>query len=236
MRKLAVLFAVVALCGVAVAAQYHYAFYYDATGGHDLEINLINPLDVSNQFVMTVHDAYGGELWSVSDELTAEQAGYVRIGESIPASNYPWGVVTVDSQYQLLIGLEYMLYDELVSIDTNYSEVPVLDPTEPFWLGAYYNQVGDAATGFIVMNPWSATANCSVAAYNSNGVQMYSRDFVLGPYEAEYVQLKTAIGTGNLLWGLLDVQMRDRSVILALEYSGRGCSGLEIDNVTEFYY
>jgi hypothetical protein len=235
-RKLVVLMAAMLLVGVVAVAQYHYAFYYDATSGHDLEINLINPLDIPNQLTMTVHDAYGGELWSVSDELAPTQAGYVRVGESLPASNYPWGVVTVDSAYQLLIGLEYMQDGELVSIDTISSEVPVLDPSEPFWLGAYYNQVGDSATGFIVMNPWSTTASCSVAVYNSNGGQVYTQDFVLGPFEAEYVPLESAVGTGNLLWGLLDVQMQDRSVVLAVEYRGRGCSGLEIDNVTEFYY
>jgi hypothetical protein len=185
---------------------------------------------------MTVHDAYGGELWSVTNELASAQTGYVRLSENLPTSNYPWGVVTVDSTYQLLIGLEYMLYDELISIDTIYSEAPVLDAAEPFWLGAYYNQVGNASTGFVVMNPWAATAGCSVTAYNSNGIEVYTRDFVLGPYEAEYVSLETAIGTGDLLWGFLDVRMVDRSVILALEYKGRGCSGLEIDNVTEYYY
>jgi hypothetical protein len=33
---------------------------------------------------------------------------------------------------------------------------------------------------------------------------------------------------------LLDVQMQGQSVVVALEYYGRGCSGLEIDNVTEY--
>jgi len=86
------------------------------------------------------------------------------------------------------------------------------------------------------MNPWPSTARCTVSIYDAEGDRLDSRDYVLGPFEAEYVWLGDVVGSGSLVWGFLDVSMEDVSVIIALEYTGRGCSGLEIDNVTEYYF
>jgi len=185
---------------------------------------------------MVVHDAYGGEIWSTVAELDGYEPGYVRLGENIPSEDDHWGVVTVDSSDQLIIGLEYFADDLLISVDIVYNETPVLNPDEEFWLGTYYTQVGGAETAYIVMNPWSSTARCTVTVYDADGDWLYSEDYVLGPYEAEYVWLEDVVGSGGLIWGFLDVSMEDVSIILALEYSGRGCSGLEIDNVTEYYF
>ena len=43
MRKLLSVLMGVWIVGVIVLAQHHYAFYYDLTGGQDLEITVINP-------------------------------------------------------------------------------------------------------------------------------------------------------------------------------------------------
>lgn len=236
MRKLTVFLALMVLAGVTAGAQYHYAFYYDATGGQDVEVNVLNTMPTNNSIALSVHDAYGAEIWSFTGELDGNGAGFISIGDYVSGADYAWGVVTVDSVERVVIGVEYFLDGEIVSIDTIDAEVPVLDPSEPFWLGTYYNQVGDASTAFIVMNPWASTASCTITAYNSNGGTVYDRDFVLGPYESEYVPLGDSIGSGTLLWGLLDVQMEGRAVILGLEYSGRGAGGLEIDNITEYYF
>ncbi|MFC2078096.1 hypothetical protein ACFLTM_04735, partial [Candidatus Bipolaricaulota bacterium] len=91
-------------------------------------------------------------------------------------------------------------------------------------------------TAFIVMNPWPVTTACTVTAYSSESVKVYERDFSLGAYESEYVDLTSALGSSGLLWGLLDVKMQGQAVVIAVEYYGRGCSGVEIDNVTEFYF
>jgi len=214
LKSLFLLIAMVALIGVGASAQYHYAFYYDTTGGQDLEVNLLNAMPRENGFALSAHDAYGGELWSTEGT----------------------GVVTVDSVEQLVIGLEYFMEDELVAIDTIYREAPALNPNEDFWLGAYYNQVGESETALIVMNPWETTGGCTIVVRSSDGQTLYQSDFVLGPHESEYVPLTNEIGHGNLLWGFVDVRMTGQSVVLALEYYGRGCAGLEIDNVTEYYY
>lgn len=79
-------------------------------------------------------------------------------------------------------------------------------------------------------------ATCTVSAYDFRGNTLYSRDFVLGPFEAEGVNLEREVGSSNSNWGFLDVAMEDHPVILALEYTGRDCSGLEIDNVTAFHF
>ena len=236
MRKLIAISVMVLLTGLVAVGQFHYAFYYDLSGGQDLEINLINTMPWTNELSVVVHDAYGGEIWSTMAELSGYEPGFVRLGDSIASDSLHWGVVTVDSTDRLIIGLEYFRDGLLISVDTVYSEIPVLNPDEPFWLGTYYTQAGDAETAYIVMNPWPSTARCSVDVYDANGEWLYAQDFVLSPYESEYVYLGDEIGSGGLMWGFLDVSMEDVSVILALEYTGRGCSGLEIDNVTEFYF
>jgi len=236
MRKALAIVAIVLSVGLAAAGQFHYAFYYDLSGGQDLEVNLINTMPWETDVVMTVHDAYGGEIWSTSAVLGGYEPGFVRLGENIASDTVHWGVVTVESSDRLIIGLEYFADGLLISVDTVYTEIPVLDADEAFWLGTYYTQAGDARTAYVVMNPWSQTARCSVDVYDANGDWLSARDFVLGPYESEYVALEDEVGSGSLVWGFLDVSMENVSVIVALEYTGRGCSGLEIDNVTEFYF
>ena len=236
MKTVLVLAVLVGLVGLCAMSQFHYAFYYDITGGQDAEVNLLNPMFTPTRFVMTVYDAYGAEIWATSGSLSSAESGFVRLGESVPYDEFAWGVVVVESDDRLILGVEYSLNDEIVSIDTVVTEVPALNSFETYWLGTYYSQVGDSETAFIVMNPWSVETACTVAAYNSDSVQVYERDFVLGGHESEYVDLSSVLGSSGLLWGLLDVTMQDRAVVVALEYYGRGCSELEIDNVTEYYY
>jgi hypothetical protein len=236
MRKAIAIGAIVLSVGLAATGQFHYAFYYDLSGGQDLEINVMNTMPWANEIVIEVHDAYGGLIWDSSGTVDGYATAYVKLGKNVPSSDFTWGVVTVRSADRVIIGLEYFKEGLLISMDTVYNEMPTIDAGEPYWLGTYYTQVGDAETAFIVMNPWETTAWCGVTAYDADGASVYSQEFVLGPYESEYVRLGNEIGTGGLLYGLLDVQMEGQLVVLALEYTGRGCSGLEIDNVTEYYF
>jgi len=236
MRKAIAIGAIVLSIGLVAMGQFHYAFYYDLSGGQDLELNLMNTMPRTADVAIEVHDAYGGLVWDSFGSVLGYATVYVRLSDDIPSVSTNWGVVTVDSNERVIIGLEYFKDGRLVSMDTVYDEIPTIDPSEPYWLGTYYTQVGDAETAYIVMNPWETTAWCAVAAYDADGALIYSQEFVLGPYESEYVRLGDEIGTGGLLYGLLDVQMEGQLVVLALEYTGRGCSGLEIDNVTEFYF
>lgn len=236
MRKLIAIGAMVLLTGFVAAGQFHYAFYYDLSGGQDLEINLLNTMPWVNDVTIEVHDAYGGLIWDSSGTVDANASVYVELGENVPVADTHWGVVVVDSTDRLIVGLEYYKNGALVSMGTIYAEVPEIDPSEPFWLGAYYTQVGDAETAYIVMNPWPTTARCEVTVYDADGGEVHTQEFVLGPYESEYVQLTPIIGSGGLLYGLVDVMMEGQVVVLALEHTGRGCGDLEIVNVTEYYY
>jgi len=236
MKKVIAIGVIVLSASLVAVGQFHYAFYYDLSGGQDLEINLINTMPWSNDLAIEVHDAYGGLVWDSYGTVEGYATVYVRLGDEIPSEGTNWGVVTVDSTDRIIIGLEYFADGLLISVDTVYSEIPTLNPDEQFWLGTYYTQAGDAETAYIVMNPWPSTARCTVSIYDAEGDRLDSRDYVLGPFEAEYVWLGDVVGSGSLVWGFLDVSMEDVSVIIALEYTGRGCSGLEIDNVTEYYF
>jgi hypothetical protein len=190
----------------------------------------------TTRFAMTVYDAYGDQLWSMADSLASAESGYVRLGDNVPYDDSAWGVVVVESNDRLIIGIEYLLDEEIISIDTVVTQVPALNSFETYWLGTYYSQVGTSETALIVMNPWPVETSCTVAAYNSESVKVYERNFSLAAYESDYVDLTDVLGSSGLLWGLLDVTMQRQAVVIALEYYGRGCSGLEIDNVTEYYY
>jgi len=236
MRKTIAVGAIILAVGLAAMGQFHYAFYYDLSGGQDLEVNIMNTMPWTNDTTVEVHDAYGGLIWESAASIDGNATVYVRLGESIVAEATHWGVVTVDSEDQVIIGLEYYKDDLLVSVDTVYSSVPTINQDELYWMGTYYTQVGDASTAFVVMNPWATTGACAVTIYDGNGEAVYSQEFILGPYESEYVQLDNEIGSTGLSYGLLDVAMEGQLVILALEYTGRGCSELEIDNVSEYYF
>jgi hypothetical protein len=236
MRHALVLGVLMLLVGATGAAQFHYAFYYNTLGERDLEISLISTVPDMSRYAIAVHDAYGAEIWSYSGELGPGASDVVSLRSRVAGIPYAWGVVTLESSGRFLIGLEYSVGGVLVSTDTVSSEVPVLDPTEPFWLGAYYTQVRDASTTYVVMNPWNEAVTCTVTVFNSLGTAIDVRQLTLAPFESEDVGLTPILGHGSLLWGLLNVRMQGRSVVLGLEYTGRGAGGLEVENVTQYYY
>ncbi|HDS29015.1 MAG TPA: hypothetical protein ENN96_00860 [Candidatus Acetothermia bacterium] len=236
MKKLCLIVLWIGLGATLALAQHQYAFYYDLTDGQDLEITVMNPMVGSASFVLSAYDAYGMRLWSDSSALAPSSSGYILLSEVVPLTNVSWGLVTVSSTQRLLFGLEYLLDGQVVSISTLTTEVTPFAADEPFWLGAYYSQAGDARTAAIVMNPWSESTECLFQIYNRDGYAIYSRSLQLAPYEAEYLDLTGALGAGALIWGLVDIAMQVHPVILALEYYGRGCNGLVIDNVIAPYY
>jgi hypothetical protein len=236
MKRLTLFLTLIVVFTFGAIAQHQYAFYYDLSGGQDLEINFLNPMFDSATFVITVYDAFGSRLWSESETLGTAEAGFVFLGDMVPRTDASWGLATVNSTRPLILGLEYSLNGEIVSIETILSEVPSLDTDDPFWTGAYYSQAGDSRTAAIVMNPWPESTAFIVNVYNRSGYTLYSRELSLGAYEAEYIDLTGMLGSGSLVWGLIDITMQYHSVVLALEYYGRGCSGLFIQNVTNTYY
>ena len=236
MKKILVAGVIVLMAGLAAFGQFHYGFYYDLSEGRDLEINLMNTMPWENEVWIEVHDAFGNLIWESYGPIPSLSTVYVRLGDDIPAGATHWGVVTIDSTDRVVIGLEYFADGDLISVDTIYNEIPIVDPDVSYWIGSYYSQVIGSETAFVVMNPWPSNSLCMVTAYNASGVPVYQREFWLAPYESEFVALGQEIGSGSLLYGLLDVRLDGQLVVLAIEYHGRGCSGLEIDNVTEFYF
>ncbi|HEU68329.1 MAG TPA: hypothetical protein ENN53_03820 [Candidatus Acetothermia bacterium] len=233
MRRILVLAAMLALGGVLACGQYLYAFYYDRSGGQDLEMNFLCTMPSPAQVRVSVYDAYGTQLWTRSQTLAPYGGAFVQLGRYVPAGDAHWGVATVESDVPLVIGLEYLLDGELVSIDHISQTVPELDPEESYWLGGYWTQVGDAATGIVVMNPWNDAVAYYITIYRQDGVVLYEEELGLGPHESTFYDLDGTFGHGAYLWGLVDVEMAGKAVVVAVEYYGRG---LEVDNITQYYY
>lgn len=233
MRKIAGLAVLLALASTLAWGQYLYAFYYDRSGGQDLEINLLNTMPDPAEVAITVYDAYGKLLWSRTDTLNGYAGAFVQLGRYVPAGKAHWGVVTVESEERLVIGLEYLVDGDLASVDHISQMVPELGPDESYWLGAYWTQVGDASTGVIVMNPWDEVVACSISVYRQDGEILYADELLLNPREATFLDLEDELGHGPFLWGLVDVEMAGKAVVVAIEYYGRG---LKVDNIIQYYF
>ncbi len=233
MRKILILAVVLVLGGVLACGQYRYAFYYDRSGGQDLEINLLNTLPQPAQVRVSVYDAYGVRLWTRSQTLAPYGGAFVQFGRYVPAGDAHWGVAAVDSDAPLVLGLEYFLDGDLVAVDHIGQTVPELIGGVSYWLGAYWTQVGEASTGLIVMNPWDETVACYLTVYRQDGEILYEEELGLGPYESTYYDFEAAFGQGPYLWGFVDVEMVGKAVVAAVEYYGRG---LEVDNITHYYH
>ncbi len=232
MRKVLMLALVLALGSILAWGQYFYAFYYDRSGGQDLEMNLLNTMPDPAQVRVNVYDAYGARLWARSQAVAGYGGAFVQLGRYVPEGNAHWGLVTVHSDAPLVLGLEYLLGGELVSVDHVNQTVPELNPGESYWLGAYWSQVGDASTGVIVLNPWDEVVACYVTIYRQDGAVLYEEELWLDPREATFYDLERAFGHGPFLWGLVDVEMAGKAVVVAVEYYGRG---LRVNNVTQYY-
>lgn len=233
MKKVVVFGLALLSLGAIGWGQELYAFYYDLSGGQDLVVNVMNAMPNASAFILEVFDAFGNSLWTKAGELEPYEAVYYTLSDYAPQSNNSWGVVTISSEEKLVIGLEYYADGELVSMDTVSRTVPDLEAGVPYWLGVYYTQAQGISTGVIIMNPWSAPTTVSVSVRNPNDDEIYATDLSLSGYESEFLDLEKLIGTGNLLWGLVDVKMAGQAVVVAVEYYG---NGLEIENVTEYYF
>ncbi|MBC7097668.1 hypothetical protein H5T52_00855 [Candidatus Bipolaricaulota bacterium] len=233
MKYVALVVSVLIGIGAAGAAQHQYAFYYDLSGGQDLVINMMNTMEESSAYLIEVYNAWGDLLWRKIGELAPYEAVFYRLGEFVAAEEMNWGVVTLASEQELVIGLEYLAGGELVSIDNISQEVPELEGGVPYWLGAYYTQAEGLSTGVVIMNPHDETTSVNVSLRNPNGELLYSQDIDLAPYESEFLDLEKLVGQGGLIWGLVDVQMEEKAVVVALEYYGER---LEVDNITEYYF
>jgi hypothetical protein len=226
--------AVLLAVSLTVSAQHTYAFYYNLVGGRELEINVMNTEDAFASCSIEAHDAWGDLLWFDSFDLSPLMSSYFATSDHVPSNN--WGVVVVTSDTRLVIGLEYFDGGSLVSIDNVYVEAPEIAAGLDYWSGAYYTLAGGAETSIVLLNPWSVATLCKLIVHEQGGEILYEQDFVFDPYEGFYVSLDDYISAGPYAWGFADVLMLDSAVILAVEYHNRGCAGLEIDNISSFYY
>ena len=218
--------------GLIGFGQHFYAFYYDLSGGQDLSVNLMNPMTSQSGYQLKVYDANGNLLWQKIGLLDTYEADYYLLSDFVPTDTNSWGVVAVESDELLVIGLEYLAGGTLVSLDTVFQEVPVLDENN-YWLGGYYTQAEGTTTGVIVMNPWAAPTSVTVTVYNPLGKPLYQREVNLEGHASAFIDLEAELGTGGLLWGLVDVKMAGQAVVIAMEYYGEV---LDIKNITTYYF
>ena len=236
MRKCIIALALVAILGGIAYADYTYAFYYDRSPGRDLEFNIFNPMPNTASYTVAVYDAYGDRACWLSGTLSGYDSTFYTMSEHTSASGSRWGIAVVSSTQRLVIGLEYKKDGALVSIDNIYREVPDLSPGVPYWAGGYYCTVGNSDTLMILLNPTNSYATVSWGLYDQSGDLIFADVVTLRAHESEYVLLGQIAGSSTYSWGFVDIMMEDAPVIVAMEYTGRGADGLEIDNITEPYY
>ncbi len=234
MKNLVAVAIILSLWGLAGIGSELYGFYYDRSAGQDLSVNLLNPTTDPTYYLVTAYDAYGNALWQTDGTLNPYEGVFYTLSDYIAAATNNWGLVTVESGAELVIGLEYLLNGELISLDVITRPVPQVMPGLPYWLGAYYSQAAAVTTGLVVINPWNTPTSVMVEIYGPDSELLYTATANLAPHAAEFLDLEEAIGKGGRIWGLVDVTMGGQSVILALEYYYRG--KLEVENVLTSYF
>lgn len=231
-RFLAVLGCVV-LVGTFGLADFRYAFYYDLTEERDLVVNVMNTLPLDNMVTITVYTAFGEILWNSTSTLGGYVSTYVPLSRFIPTGQDHWGLVTIDATSPVLIALEYIANDALVSVNIISHPLPSFLEQASYWLGVYYNQVGRRTTRIVLMNPWAENTSCSLAIYRQDGNTIQEFSLTVLPYGSAYIDLGKILGQGGYLWGLVDIEMTERPLGVAVEYAGEG---VEIVNLSEPYF
>ena len=236
MRNCIIALALVAVLSVAVCANYTYAFYYDRSPGRDLDFNIFNPMPDPTSYTISVYDAYGDRACWLTGDLSGFDSTFYTMSDHTSASGSRWGIAVIASTQRLVIGLEYKKNGELVSLDNIYREVPDLIPGVPYWSGGYYCTVGNSDTLLILLNPSNSRATVTWGMYDQSGDMLFADIVTLSAHESTFVRLGQHAGSSSYSWGFVDIMMEDAPVIVAMEYTGRGADGLEIDNITEPYY
>ncbi|MDQ7038449.1 MAG: hypothetical protein Q9N26_04520, partial [Aquificota bacterium] len=198
-----------------------YSFYYDRSAGQDLSINLLNPTPNHAYYLITVYDVYGNGLWQTNGTLTPHEGVFYTLSDYITGDTNNWGLVTVETGSELVIGLEYLLEGELISTDVITEPLHPM-PNAPYWLASYYSQAAEVSTGVIVLNPWNTFTSLIIGIYSPDGEPLYTTTVNLPPHAGKFLDLESAVGKGGKIWGLVDVTMGGQSVVLAMEYYYQG--------------
>jgi len=236
MRKFVIALLIIGIAGIAAVADYTYAFYYDRSPGRDLDFNLFNTMPDRCSYTISIYDAYGDRAKWLNGNLGPYDITFYTMSDLTSSSGSRWGVAVVSSSQRLVIGLEYKKNNRLVSLDNIYREIPYFTPGEPYWAGAYYCTIGDSDTLMILLNPTSSYATVLWAAYDTAGDLVMADTVTLSAHESEYIRLGQYTGSATYSWGFVDIKMEGSPVVVAMEYTGRGCDELEIDNITEPYW
>lgn len=201
------------------SGQHRYAFHYSRAAGQDLEINLCNTAAKESSYTIQIYDPWGKLLWEGNGTLQPYDAVYYLVSNCVPEEKETnWGVVIVDSQEPLVLGLEYYVKGAVHSVDVVDTEIPAPEAKAVFRTVSYYSQIPQAFTAIVLMNPWNQAVSGRLVVYQSDGSIANQMDFTLKAYEANSYSLAKLVGEGSKLWGLVEVLTNDGPVVLTCKF------------------
>ncbi|MCR4392535.1 MAG: hypothetical protein NUV94_07225 [Candidatus Acetothermia bacterium] len=229
MRKIVILIVGLVFVGALAWGQHFYAVHYSRAGGQDLEISLCNTTGKDSSYTIRAYDPWGKPLWEATGVLRPHNAAFHLIGNQVPEKETNWGVLVVDSQEPLVLGLEYSAKGRLHSVDIVSTVVPAREAGTAFQVAGYYSQVPDSFMALAVMNPWDQAVSGRLVVYKSDGSVAYQGDISLAAYESNSYSLAKLVGEDVTLWGLVEVVTDGAPVVMAAKLLIGGV--LQVKNV-----
>jgi len=215
-RGLLVLLGFLAL-GVLGLGQHVYVFYYSRSSGQDAEVNLLNISTKPSNYKLQIYDAWGKLLWEKEGDLAPKDATFQTLSKNIPEDAGNWGIALVTSSEPMVIGVEYFLNQESVTVDLITWEFPTQGESV-YWAGIYHTEVAGTSTGLILMNPSGQEVTGQLVIYKSDGSVASQGSFTLSPFEAKFYNLLQIVESSTRMWGLLEVFSQGSPIAIACKY------------------
>ncbi len=239
-RFVAVLLCLALLSGAAIAQARTFDTYYTCLPGTVTAIALTNASAYASDqaFVLTLHDAHGTILSTVTDSLNAYESKVVFLNELVvDPDEFSWGLVHIDANVLLQIGVWIGTDSSWVSITNLRAQTLSTEGLNIvyYWYGANYANTENRRAGIGLVNPGEEPATGTVYAYDSSGELLNHSEFHLEPYSSAYFKPETVFPVGQELWGLIDVRSSAEILVISEYYDAAGTM-LDVDIIDSVYY
>ena len=217
-----------------------FSTYYSCLPGTVTAVVLTNAsaYDLEEAFTLTLYDAEGTLLQTVTRELTSYQSIVLFLSDFFEEPNaLSWGSLNIESDALLQAGL--WIGTETAWVSVINLRVQLLS-TEGlgvvyYWYGANYANTDSRRAGIGVINPGDDTITGTAYVYDASGELQNFSDFTLSPHRSAYFMPETVFPADKELWGLIDIRAT-APLIVVTEYYDADRRLLDVDVIDSAYY
>ena len=240
-RPAALLVGAILLFCVAVSgsSRTHHG-YYTCLPGTLTALVLTNASEYASDeaFTVTVFDAHGVPMVSITDSLDTYQSKVLFLNDHIPEiDEFCWGSINIESELLLQVGLWLGTEAEWVSVSNLSAKTLSTDGYDVvyFWYGANYANTANRRTGIGLVNPGGETVHGTTYVYDASGALQSQSDFELAPHQSLYFKPEAVFPIDGEMWGLIDVRA-SAPIVVAAEYFDANDRLIDVDIIDSVYY